>query len=236
MAGRPAQLTPSPLPVLFLARGGDIDGQQRQVLYLAAGLAQQNAILTTALSEPGNLLTELLALKVDTRVARMSPWRSVGHFIDRYLDARHLLNLARERNTRVVHAHDVWRAEFAPFIAKQLTVPYVVHVRGPLSPRDIKKHRLRLADCVICIAQRYVDDLIQAGIEPSRIVLIDDAVNLELFGPGSRLTPATFSAALVSTGVCWLALLAGYPLSNVLASFLKSSSDYHRTSRAPLIS
>jgi glycosyltransferase involved in cell wall biosynthesis len=36
---------------------------------------------------------------------------------------------------------------------------------------------------VVSIAQRYVEDLVHAGIEPSRTVLIDDAVNLELFNP-----------------------------------------------------
>ena len=91
--------------------------------------------------------------------------------------------LANGKNIRLVHAHDVWRAEYARFIAKRLAVPYVVHVRGPLSPRDIKKHRLRLADRVVAIAERYIEVLIRAGIEPSRTVLIDDAVNLELFHP-----------------------------------------------------
>lgn len=172
---------PAHLPVLFLARGGDIDGQQRQVLYLAAGLAAQGIPLIVALSEPGDLLSELRALKVDVCIAPMSPWRSVGHVIKRYVDARQLLRLAVNRQIWLVHAHDVWRAEYARFIAKRLERPYLVHVRGPLAPRDIKKHRLSLADAVIAIAQRYVDDLLHAGVEPVRIALIDDAVNLELF-------------------------------------------------------
>jgi glycosyltransferase involved in cell wall biosynthesis len=174
---------PAHLPVLFLARGGDIDGQQRQVLYLAAGLAEQGTPPVVALSESGDLLRELHALAVDVCVARMSPWRSVGHIIKRHVDARQLLRLAVNRQIRLVHAHDVWRAEYARLIAKRLQIPYVVHVRGPLAPRDIKKHRLGLADGVIAIAQRYVDDLLHAGVEPARVTLIDDAVNLELFDP-----------------------------------------------------
>ncbi len=82
-----------------------------------------------------------------------------------------------------MHAHDVWRAEYARFIARRLHIPYIVHVRGPLSRRDIHKHRLGLADAVICIAQRYVDDLISAGLDAKRILLIDDAVDLTLFAP-----------------------------------------------------
>jgi glycosyltransferase involved in cell wall biosynthesis len=173
----------SRLPILFLARGGDINGQQRQVLYLAAGLAERNSTVTAVLNEPGNLLSELSGLGIESHVARMSSWRSPARIVDRYVDALNLLKLARRQGALIVHAHDVWRAEYARFIAKRLATPYVVHVRGPLSPRDIAKHRLNLADSVIAIAQRYVDDLIHAGIERSRIVLIDDAVNLELFAP-----------------------------------------------------
>lgn len=169
------------LPVQFLARGGDIDGQQRQVLYLADDLAQQNVTLTVTVSESGNLHNELLLRGVESCVSRMSPWRSVARVVDRYVDAHRLLRIARDRKVKIVHAHDVWRVEYARFIARRLAIPYVVHVRGPLSQRDIKKHRLGLADTVIAIAQRYVDDLLQSGIEAARITLIDDAVNLSLF-------------------------------------------------------
>ena len=62
-------------PVLFLARGGDIDGQQRQVIYLAEGLARQD--LTVYASEPGELHNELVRRTVDSRVTRMSSWRSI---------------------------------------------------------------------------------------------------------------------------------------------------------------
>ena len=168
-------------PVLFLARGGDIDGQQRQVIYLAEGLARQD--LTVSASEPGELHNELVRRTVDSRVTRMSSWRSITRIVDRYADAYRLLGYAREKGIRIVHAHDVWRAEYAHFIARRLAIPYVVHVRGPLTPRDIKKHKLNNADALIAIAQRYVDDLVKSGIDPRRIALVDDGVNLDLFNP-----------------------------------------------------
>lgn len=168
-------------PILFLARGGEIDGQQRQVIYLADGFARED--LTVCVSEPGNLHDELVQRGVESRILRMSSWRSIAHVAHRYVDAYRLLASARRKGVKLVHAHDVWRAEYARFIANRLAVPYVVHIRGPLSPRDIKKHRLGDADAVISIAQRYVDDLVQSGIEPNRVALIDDGVNLELFDP-----------------------------------------------------
>lgn len=175
--------------VVFLARGGDIDGQQRQVLYLADGLARQDVVVTTAVSEAGELHEALQRCGVDSRVTRMSPWRSIAHLPHRHVDAWRLLRIARDRTPHLVHAHDVWRTEYARFIARRFGVPYVVHVRGPLSPRDVRKHRLALADMVIAIAQRYVDDLVQCGIDPGRIALIDDAVDLSLFAP-SRADPS----------------------------------------------
>jgi glycosyltransferase involved in cell wall biosynthesis len=170
-------------PVLFLARGGDIDGQQRQVLYLASGFVRAGVPLTVAVSDPGDLHDELVRRGIESRVARMSPWRSLAHIPARYVDAYRLLHAARAGKAQIIHAHDVWRAEYARFIARRLAIPYVVHVRGPLSPRDIGKHRLGLGDGLIAIAQRYVDDLLAAGIDARRIVLIDDAVDLALFDP-----------------------------------------------------
>ena len=168
-------------PVLFLSRCGAIDGLQRQLLYLAAGMDRQRFPLTVAVDEPGPLRDALLARGIPTPVYRMSPWRSLFHLFDRYLDAHRLHECARAEGAGLVHAHDVWRAEYARFIARRLRIPYIVHVRGPLDPRDIHKHRLALADAVICIAQRYVDDLISAGLDAKRILLIDDAVDLTLF-------------------------------------------------------
>ena len=134
-------------------------------------------------SEPGELHNELVRRTVDSRVTRMSSWRSITRIVDRYADAYRLLGDARQKGIRIVHAHDVWRAEYAHFIARRLAIPYVVHVRGPLTPRDIKKHKLNSADALIAIARRYVDDLVKSGIDPRRIALVDDGVNLDLFSP-----------------------------------------------------
>jgi glycosyltransferase involved in cell wall biosynthesis len=62
-----------------------------------------------------------------------------------------------------------------------LAVPTIVHVRGPLAPRDIRKHCLDRVDALIPIARRYADDLAAAGVDPARITIIDDAVDLRLF-------------------------------------------------------
>jgi glycosyltransferase involved in cell wall biosynthesis len=168
-------------PILILGRGGPIAGAQRQLQYLVTGTDGRRFALKVALEAPGALYDLLHARAVDVHLFRMSPWRSIFHYHRRRIDAQRLLKFARAQNVRLVHAQDVWRAEYARYIARDLGVPYVVHVRGPLSVRDVAKHRLALADTVITIARRYVDDLTAAGLDVSRIALIDDSVDLALF-------------------------------------------------------
>ena len=81
----------------------------------------------------------------------------------------------------LVHAADPWKSGYMHHIARRLGIPCVQHVRGPMSPRDMAKHGLHRASAVIVIARRYVDDLLAAGVPESRICLIDDAVDLDLF-------------------------------------------------------
>jgi glycosyltransferase involved in cell wall biosynthesis len=168
-------------PILHLSRNGPVYGLGRQLLYLLRGLDRVRFPPSVAVDRAGPLQDELRADDIGCAVRRMLPWRSLLYAIPRYVDALSLLMLARAHRARLVHAQDVWRAEYAYFIARWLGIPCVVHVRGPLAPRDIVKHRLHRADAIIVIARRYVDDLAAAGIAPDRIVLIDDAVDLDMF-------------------------------------------------------
>jgi glycosyltransferase involved in cell wall biosynthesis len=167
--------------VLFLARGGAIDGQQRQVLYLATGLKAAGTRVVIALDEEGPLQQELAAAGVESHILRQSTWRRLGHGFHRYLDAYRIARLAAATRAQILHAHDVWRAEYARFAAQRLGVPSIVHVRGPMTARDMDKHRLTHADHIIAIGQRYVDDLAAGGIDRTRVTLIDDAVDTRRF-------------------------------------------------------
>lgn len=185
-----------PYQTLHLGRGGTIDGQQRQLFYLTTGLSNLGRPPVVVLDGAGPLSAELLACGITTQVHSMASWRTFSRVIKRYVDARGLFNLTLPLDLQVVHAHDVWRAEYARFVARRHGIPYVVHVRGPLSARDIQKHRVKLADGIIAIAQRYVDDLIAAGIDSERIALIDDAVDLSLFDAAVARPSPAFGALL----------------------------------------
>jgi glycosyltransferase involved in cell wall biosynthesis len=201
------EMYPGPrIPLLILSRGGNLDGSQRQLLYLVSGLDRQCFSPIVILDGEGALNDALRAANIETMICSMSPWRSFSSALKRYHDAYQLLALARARGIRLVHANDAWRMSYADFIARRLAIPRVVHVRGPLLPRDIRKHRLRIADAVIAIAKRYQEDLIAAGIDSERIVLIDDAVDLTRFIPAQ--TDRSFIRDVAPNGLLLVGLVA----------------------------
>ncbi len=166
---------------LFLARGGAIDGQQRQVLYLTTQLAKRQLPPVVVLDSDGPLFDELESAGIEVHCAKMSSWRAPARLVQRYLDAFRFLKIASPHAIGVVHVHDMWRAAYARFLARRLRVPYIVHVRGPVSVRDVEKYRLAQANAVVAIAQRYLDDLVAAGVARDRVKLIDDAVDAAFF-------------------------------------------------------
>lgn len=171
-------------PIMFLSRCGAVDGLQRQLLYLAGGMARASYPVTTVVFEAGEMRDQLVGMGIETLVQPMRQWRSFPSCLFRYKDALRLTGIARERDIQLVHAHDAWRAEYARFVAGRLGIPYIVHMRGPLSRREILKHKLHLADGIIAISRQYVKDLLAAGIPARRIEMIEDAVDLSSFRPG----------------------------------------------------
>lgn len=169
--------------VLFLARGGVLDGQQQQVLQLASALPASGRPTVVAVDDTGPLLDELRARGIPAECFPMRSWRSPLRFPAAWFDAQNLLRFARRNNASLVHAHDHWRLPYARFVAKRLDIPYVAHIRGPISASHARKYRLAEADAVIAIAARYVDALRAAGVRPERIHLISDSVDLERFSP-----------------------------------------------------
>src|SRR5262249_34287085 len=124
--------------------------------------------------------------QVSAFVNPMRSWRSPMKIVPRTFDAYGLLGRATKFGARLIHAHDQWRAPYARFLSRKLGIPYVVHMRGPMSERDIRKFRLGDADAVIAIARRYAGDLVSAGVSRDRIHLIDDSVDLTLFDSTKR--------------------------------------------------
>jgi len=167
----------------LLARGGPLDGSQRQMYYLVRGLDRRRYEPIVVLDRPGQFEDCLRRDGVQTHVVAVHSWRGFPGSLLRYFDAFGLARLARRTGAALVHASDVWRSGYMHFVARRLGVPSVLHIRGPLSRRDILKHEVAGSSAVIPIALRYQEDLLAAGVAPDRIRQIDDAVDLEQFRP-----------------------------------------------------
>ena len=170
-------------PVLMLSRGGELDGAQRQLLYLAKGLDRSRYRPSLLLDSDGPFLSALHAAGIPAAVAPMRDWRRFPEALFRYTDSRQLHECARREKAAVIHASDIWKSPYAVTTAQKLRIPSVLHVRGPLAPRDIHKHGLCRASAVIAIARRYHEDLCRAGLPCARLHEIDDAVDLQQFHP-----------------------------------------------------
>lgn len=169
--------------ILLLARGGPIGGSQRQVGYLARGLDRRRFEPIVVLDQPGPTAEDLRSSGIDVHVIRMRKWRSIPDAFLRYRGAFRIAALGARRGVDLVHASDLWRSGYAHFAARRLGVPCVLHVRGPISERDISKHRVARAAAAVTIARRYQEDLLAAGIPSQRLSLIDDSVDLQQFRP-----------------------------------------------------
>ena len=80
--------------VLYLAKGGNVAGAQRQLLYLVSDLTgpyEPVVVCTTG----GETVTQLRSAGIETEVLPLRPWRKLPNLAHRYFDAERLVALAR---------------------------------------------------------------------------------------------------------------------------------------------
>jgi glycosyltransferase involved in cell wall biosynthesis len=177
-----------PRRILLLARGGAIDGSQRQVGYLVRELDRSRYEPVVLLDRPGPTTDFLRLFDVEPEVLSLRKWRGFPGAILRHVDAGRLCLLAERRGVELVHASDMWKAGYMHHVARRLGIPSVLHIRGPVAPRDIRKHRVARSSAVIAIAERYRRDLIDSGVPPMNVEVIDDAVDADFFRPAQAGT------------------------------------------------
>lgn len=101
----------------------------------------------------------------------------------------------RQRPTDLLDAHFAWPDGVGvSMIARQLKIPYVVTLRGTINPRwPIRCFRRRLAPAlrnaaaVISVSRPMADIAVLLGVHASRVHVIPNGVDGELFCPGDRM-------------------------------------------------
>ncbi len=169
--------------ILFLSRGGNIGGSQKQLEYLVEDM-QQDFDPVVVCTSKGPFVEGLQAKGIAARAMPLRPWRKLSNMLVRYLDARRLLRFARANQIALIHGSDLWLSGYLLRTARKLGVPAVLHVRTPVTPQQVRKHRFAEATAIVAISRRVRRNLIEAGIAAQRITLIDDAIDLEIFRPG----------------------------------------------------
>ncbi len=173
--------------VLFLSRGGDISGAQRQLLYLIEGLDKDKYTPHVLCTQAGHFRKELEALDVRCDVRSLAGWRKGKHFFSRYGDVRYVSNLVRNEGVSLVHCSDVWLNEYMLRGIGDASIPSVLHMRAPLTPGQVRKHHCRKATRLVAISKRVQMRLAQITEIPAhKIVLIHDAVDEQIFKPMDR--------------------------------------------------
>lgn len=169
--------------ILYLSRGGSIGGSQRQIGYVIANLERTLYEPIVVCPNHGQFIDMLHTWFAKTHILPLRPWRKFPAALCRYLDAEHLTSLARNEDVALVHCSNLHLNGYALWVAKRLKIPSILHVRTPISTKDVYKHRCHKATAIIAISQRVKRNLLQAGIPPEKITQIDDSVDLNLFRP-----------------------------------------------------
>ena len=170
--------------ILYLSRGGSVGGSQRQLLYLIQNLDRQLYEPFVMYLKEGKFASILQQLQVNSLFYPLHSWRKFKSALHRYFDAEQIVRYARENQISIVHSSDLWLSSYMLWVARRLKAPSVLHVRTPIcNKKDVRKHKCDRADLIIAISTRVVQNLVEAGIRPDKIVQVDDGVDLELFKP-----------------------------------------------------
>ena len=168
--------------ILYLSKGGNVGGSHRQLLLLLKGLDVSYDPTVICMTD-GEIVESLKSAGIRTEVCQLRPWRKMRNGARRYIDAEQLAGLVRRYDPALIHASDMWLGNYLRWVQWRVKVPSVVHVRGPVHTRDVRKHRLRPATGLISISKRVTRALIAARVPAEKVVQIEDAVDIERFRP-----------------------------------------------------
>jgi glycosyltransferase involved in cell wall biosynthesis len=170
--------------ILFLSRGLDSYGAERQLGYLINGLHPERFVPFLVHAEQAETSSESIFDETKIKCVQicLRPWRKATNIIGRYLDALRLLKLAREQRIDLIHCSYQWLLPYALFIAKKLKIPVVAHIRRPNnSTRKLLKLGCAKCDALIAISMRIKRELQSVPMLRDKVHLVPDAVDLSAF-------------------------------------------------------
>jgi len=170
--------------ILYLSRGGNMDGAQRQLFYLLRGLDRKRFTPLVLCTHDGQFSRAIQDLNIQLIVRPLAGWRKVKNLFSRYGDAASVSRVAKDEGISLVHGSDIVLSEYVLRCALSVGVPSILHIRRPIDKRTFEKKRCSMATALVAISLRVERRLSQAaGDSRNKIVLIHDAVDQDLFKP-----------------------------------------------------
>ncbi len=172
------------IPILYLSHcGSSIGGGEQQLAYLVTNINQEVYQPLVVCPDDGVFAEYLKAADIPTVILALPPWRKAKSLIARYSAAKKLAALVETHNAKLIHTSDSWFNPYLWCLRKQSKIPVISHVRTLLSPSQVRKYKFDRMDRIIAISQESTTPLVQAGIDPEKIDIILNCVDLSTFQP-----------------------------------------------------
>lgn len=174
------------IPILYLSHcGSSIGGGEQQLAYLVTNIDREYYQPLVVCPDDGVFAEHLRRADVPTVILDLPPWRKVKSLMARYSAAKKLVALAETHDTRLVHTSDSWLNPYLWYLRKPLKIPVISHVRTLLTPPQVRKYGFHRMDRIIAISQESTIPLVQTDIDPQKIDIILNCVDLSAFQPTS---------------------------------------------------
>ena len=175
------------VPILYLSHcGSSIGGGEKQLAYLVENIDRTRYRPLVVCPDDGVFVEHLRCVNVPTVILDLPPWRQAKSLIARSSAAKKLVSLAEAHDAHLVHTSDSWFNPYLWSVRKQLKIPVVSHVRNLLTPTQVRKYRFDRMDSIIAISEQSSVPLIQAGVDPKKIDVVHNCVDLSAFQPTSE--------------------------------------------------
>jgi glycosyltransferase involved in cell wall biosynthesis len=218
--------------ILYLTRGGQVAGSQRQLNYLLKHL--DNCFEPVVFFDRGGEFHEQIKQQgILCLSCKLPPWRKFPKGVLRYCYAESLVQQAREFTVGLVHCNDLWLSGYMRWIAYRLGIPSVLHVRTPISTRDAYKHGCDKASALIAISRRTRRGLLEANISRQKILRINDSVDLKAFYSKLDASKLLREQYKVDDSVV-IGLVGRIELSKGQLEFLKVAEKIIKKSKRPV--
>ena len=172
------------VPILYLSHcGSSIGGGEKQLAYLVENIDRTRYRPLVVCPDDGVFAEHLRRANVPIVILDLPPWRQAKSLMARYSAAEKLVGLAESHDAHLVHTSDSWFNPYLWSVRKQLKIPVVSHVRNLLTPTQVRKYRFDRMDSIIAISEQSRVPLIHTGIDPQKIDVIHNCVDLSAFQP-----------------------------------------------------